>query len=145
MSDLLSIRVGLALALLAAFAAPGARAEEAPTFTPEQLEQIMAPIALYPDALLAQVFMASTYPLEVVEAARWQKANATLKDKALEEAVAKQTWDESVKALTAVPQVLTMMNEKLDWTTKLGDVFLAKQEEVLKTVQSLRLKAEQAG
>ena len=117
----------------------------APAGSQQELDELLAPIALYPDALLAQVFMASTYPLEVVEAARWQKANATLKDKALEEAVAKQTWDESVKALTTVPQVLTMMNEKLDWTTKLGDVFLAKQEEVLKTVQTLRVKAEQAG
>src|SRR3954468_9516932 len=115
------------------------------TFSQKDLDELLAPVALYPDALLAQVLMASTYPLEVVEAARWQKQNASLKDKALEEAVAKQTWDESVKALTTVPQVLTMMNEKLDWTTKLGDVFLAKQEEVLKTVQTLRVKAEQAG
>jgi len=126
--------------------APQAAAKSsAPPGSQQELDELLAPIALYPDALLAQVFMASTYPLEVVEAARWQKANATLKDKALEDAVAKQTWDESVKALTTVPQVLTMMNEKLDWTTKLGDVFLAKQEEVLKTVQTLRVKAEQAG
>jgi len=89
--------------------------------------------------------MASTYPLEVVEAARWQKANSTLKDKALEDALEKQSWDPSVKSLATVPQVLTMMNEKLDWTTKLGDAFLASQEDVLKTVQSLRKKAEDAG
>jgi hypothetical protein len=115
------------------------------TFTQQDLDELLAPVALYPDALLAQVLMASTYPLEVVEAARWQKQNSTLKDKALEEAVKKQTWDESVKALTAVPQVLTMMNEKLDWTTKLGDAFLAEQEKVLKTAQSLRKKADEAG
>ena len=114
-------------------------------FTQQDLDELLAPVALYPDALLAQVLMASTYPLEVVEAARWQKQNSTLKDKALEEAVKKQTWDESVKALTAVPQVLTMMNEKLDWTTKLGDAFLAEQEKVLKTAQSLRKKADEAG
>ena len=114
-------------------------------FTQKDLDELMAPIALYPDALLSQVLMASTYPLEVVEAARWQKQNASLKDKALEEAVAKQGWDESVKALTVVPQVLTMMNEKLDWTTKLGDAFLAQQEDVLKTAQNLRKKAEEAG
>src|SRR5688572_2832947 len=114
------------------------------TFSQQDLDELLAPIALYPDALLAQVFMASTYPLEVVEAARWQKANATLKDKALEEAVAKQTWDESVKALTAVPQVLTMMNEKLDWTTKLGDAFLEQQETMLKSVQAMRKKADEA-
>jgi hypothetical protein len=115
------------------------------TFSQQDLDELLAPIALYPDALLAQVLMASTYPLEVVEAARWQKQNASLKDKALEEALKKQTWDESVKALTTVPQVLTMMNEKLDWTTKLGDAFLAQQENVLKTAQSLRKKAEEAG
>jgi uncharacterized membrane protein YgcG len=115
------------------------------TFSQQDLDEILAPIALYPDALLAQVFMASTYPLEIVEAARWQKANASLKDKALEDALAKQAWDPSVKSLTAVPQVLTMMNEKLSWTTKLGDAFLAQQEEMLKTVQTLRGKAETAG
>jgi uncharacterized membrane protein YgcG len=135
-------------------AQPGAPAAAAPaaqkpasgkTFSQQDMDEILAPIALYPDALLAQVFMASTYPLEVVEAARWQKANSTLKDKALEDALQKQTWDPSVKALTAVPQVLTMMNEKLDWTTKVGDAFLAQQEDLLKTVQMLRKKAETAG
>jgi len=114
-------------------------------FTQQDFDELLAPIALYPDALLAQILMASTYPLEVVEAARWQKANSTLKDKALEEALKKQTWDDSVKALAAVPQVLTMMNEKLDWTTKLGDAFLADQEKVLKTAQALRKKADEAG
>ena len=119
--------------------------QQAKTFSQQDMDELMAPIALYPDALLSQVLMASTYPLEVVEAARWQKANASLKDKALEDAVAKQSWDESVKALTTVPQVLTMMNEKLDWTTKLGDAFLADQEGMLKTAQKLRVKAEEAG
>jgi hypothetical protein len=115
------------------------------TFSQQDLDELLAPVALYPDALLAQVLMASTYPIEVVEAARWQKANAALKDKALEDALQKQTWDPSVKALTAVPQVLAMMNEKLDWTTKLGDAFLAQQEEMLKTTQALRKKADEAG
>src|SRR6185436_16302567 len=81
----------------------------------------------------------------IVEAARWQKANSTLKDKELEAALEKQTWDPAVKALTVVPQVLTMMNEKLDWTTKLGDAFLSNQEDMLKTVQALRKKADAAG
>ena len=125
--------------------ASGKPATSGKTFTQQDLDELLAPVALYPDALLAQVLMASTYPIEVVEAARWQKQNAALKDKALEEALKKQTWDESVKALTAVPQVLTMMNEKLDWTTKLGDAFLAEQEKVLKTAQSLRKKADEAG
>jgi uncharacterized membrane protein YgcG len=115
------------------------------TFSQQDLDELMAPIALYPDALLAQVLMASTYPLEIVEAARWQKANSTLKEKALEDALQKQSWDPAVKSLTAVPQVLTMMNEKLDWTTKLGDAFLAQQADVLKTAQSLRKKADEAG
>jgi len=118
---------------------------QAKTFSQKDLDELMAPVALYPDALLSQVLMASTYPLEVVEAARWQKQNASLKDKALEDALEKQSWDPSVKALAAVPQVLTMMNEKLDWTTKLGDAFLAQQEDVLKTAQSLRKKADEAG
>src|SRR5438045_3791297 len=92
-----------------------APASEAPkpsgkTFTQQDFDELLAPIALYPDALLAQVFMASTYPLEIVEAARWQKANPSLKDKELEAALEKQSWDPSVKALTVVPQVLTMMN-----------------------------------
>ena len=128
-----------------AAAAPTAQAPAGKTFSQQQLDELLAPIALYPDALLAQILMAATYPLEVVEAARWQKANPTLKDKALEEALEKQAWDPSVKSLTAVPQVLTMMNEKLDWTTKLGDAFLAQQEDVLKTAQTLRAKADQAG
>jgi hypothetical protein len=89
--------------------------------------------------------MASTYPLEVVEAARWAKANPGLKDKALQDALEKQAWDPSVKALTAVPKVLEQMNEKLDWTQKLGDAFLADQKEIMVTVQQLRAKAASNG
>src|SRR5262245_26858350 len=87
---------------------PAARAQDgqAKAFSKEELEQIVAPIALYPDALVAQILMASTYPLEVVEAARWIKSNPSLKDKALEDALQKQSWDPSVKSLTAFPQVL---------------------------------------
>src|SRR4051812_31061765 len=85
-------------------------------FKTEEIEQIVAPIALYPDSLLAQVFMASTYPLEVVEAARWSKENSSVKGKALDAAMEKQSWDASVKSLTAFPPVLEMMNEKLAWT-----------------------------
>ncbi len=135
---------GTAPAQKQASAAP-AQPASGKTFSQQNLDELLAPIALYPDALLSQVLMASTYPLEVVEAARWQKANASLKDKALEDALQQQSWDPSVKSLTAVPQVLTMMNEKLDWTTKLGDAFLAQQEDVLKTAQALRGKAQQAG
>ncbi|WP_083518496.1 DUF3300 domain-containing protein [Dechloromonas denitrificans] len=110
-----------------------------------QLEQLLAPVALYPDALLAQILMASTYPLEVVEAARWSKANPEVKDKALEDAMQKQAWDPSVKSLTAFPQVLQMMNEKLSWTQQLGDAFLADQQRVMKSVQKLRKAANDQG
>jgi len=127
---------------------PAPQAAAAPagkSFSQEELDQLLAPIALYPDALLAQVLMASTYPLEVVEAARWVKANPSLKDKALEDALQQQSWDPSVKSLAVFPQVLAMMNEKLDWTQKLGDAFLAQQAEVLATAQSLRKKAQAQG
>lgn len=115
------------------------------SFSQQELDQLLAPIALYPDALLAQIFMASTYPLEVVEAARWVKANPKLTGKALEDAMANQSWDPAVKSLTAVPQVLQQMNEKLDWTQKLGDAFLAQQQDVMDTVQVLRGKASANG
>src|SRR5688572_25933254 len=116
-----------------------------PPFKKEELEQILAPIALYPDALLAQIFTASTYPLEVVEAARWSKEHPDVKGDAVADAVKDQTWDPSVKSLVAFPQVLTMMNEKIDWTQKLGDAFLAQQKEVMQTVQVLRNKAKSTG
>lgn len=128
-------------------AVPGAAAV-APakkTFSQQELDQLAAPIALYPDALLAQIFMASTYPLEVVQAARWVKANPKVTGKALEDAMAKQSWDPAVKSLTSVPQVLQQMNEKLDWTQKLGDAFLAQQGDLMDTVQSLRAKADANG
>ncbi len=110
-----------------------------------QIEQLVASIALYPDDLVSQILMASTYPLEVVEAARWVKKNLGLTGKALEDALAKQTWDPSVKALAALPEVLEMMNDRLSWTQQLGDAFLAQQKEVLAAVQSLRAKAEAEG
>jgi Protein of unknown function (DUF3300) len=114
-------------------------------FKPEELEQLVAPIALYPDSLLAQVLMASTYPLEIVSAARWVKANPKLKDQALEDALQTQPWDPSVKSLTVFPEVLTMMNEKLDWTQKLGDAFLAQQIDAMNAIQRLRSKAQAQG
>ena len=116
-----------------------------PPFKKEELEQILAPIALYPDALLAQIFMASTYPLEIVEAARWSKEHPDVKGDAVAGAVQSQSWDASVKSLVAFPDVLTMMNEKIDWTQKLGDAFLAQQKEVMQTTQVLRQKAKEAG
>lgn len=132
--------------LLAEDAAPPQTAEAQPQLLDAaQLDQLVAPIALYPDTLLAQVLMASTYPLEVVQAARWQAANKTLKGNKLEEAAAKQDWDSSVKALVAAPNVLTVMNDKLDWTTALGDAVLAQQADVMDAVQRLRAKAQANG
>ena len=96
-------------------ASPAPAAADAP-LRQEELEQLLAPIALYPDALLAQVLMASTYPLEIVQAARWLKDNPKVTGKALEDAMLKQRWDPSVKSLTAMPQVLQMMDTKIDWT-----------------------------
>ncbi len=115
------------------------------TFKQEELDQLLAPIALYPDSLLAQILMASTYPLEVVQAGRWIKANQTLKGDALTAALEKENWDPSVKSLVNFPQVLDQMNEKLDWTQKLGDAFLVQQKDVMDTVQKLREKAEAQG
>jgi hypothetical protein len=133
-----------ALAILVTLSLP-LRAQEAATFKKEELEQIVAPIALYPDPLVAQVLMASTYPLEVVEAARWSKANPGLKDKALQDALEKLSWDPSVKSLTVFPQILQMLNEKLDMTQKLGDAFLAQPKDVMDAVQRLRSRAQAAG
>ncbi len=108
----------------------------------EQLDQLLAPIALYPDNLLAQTLMASTYPLEVVEASRWADENKNLKGDQLKTAVDKQTWDDSVKSLVATPSVLSMMSTKLSWTQKLGDAVLAQQPDVMDSVQRLRTRAQ---
>ena len=115
------------------------------TLSQGELDALVAPIALYPDALLAQVLMAATYPLEVVQADRFAKANASLKGDKLDEALTKQDWDASVKALVPTPTVLAMMSEDLDWTQKLGDAVLAQQPDVMDAIQRLRAKAEANG
>jgi Protein of unknown function (DUF3300)/Chaperone of endosialidase len=109
----------------------------------EELDQLVAPIALYPDALLAEVLMASTYPLEVVQADRWVRENKNLKGDALKAATDKQDWDDSLKSLVATPSVLAMMNTKLDWTQKLGDAVLAQQPDVMDAIQRLRARAQE--
>jgi len=147
------ITVALLVGLMPAWAqqppppatASASAAAPAASVSQEELDKLLAPIALYPDALVAQVLMASTFPLEIVEAARWSKANPSVKDKALEDAMQKQAWDPAVKSLTSVPQVLQQMNDKLDWTQKLGKAFVDQQEDVMKTVQGLRAKANAAG
>lgn len=115
------------------------------TLNQAQLEQLLAPIALYPDALLAQILMAATYPIEVVQAAQWRKSNPAPQGKALEDALVAQHWDASVKSLTAFPPVLEMMNERIAWTQQLGDTLLSDQKRLLEAVQSLRRKANAQG
>ncbi|MBH5397765.1 DUF3300 domain-containing protein [Bradyrhizobium sp. CNPSo 4010] len=117
---------------------PAATAE---LLKPEQLEALVAPIALYPDELLANVLAASTYPLEVVQADRWLKERKNLRGDALKTEVEKQAWDDSIKALASTADVLTMMSDQLDWTKKLGDAFLAQQPDVMDAIQRLRTKA----
>ena len=127
--------------------AAGARggAAGAPAFNKEQLEQLVAPIALYPDSLLSQVLMAATYPADVAEAAKWSKANKDAKGDAATQAVQNQPWDPSVMSLAAFPQVLQAMGDQPDWVQNLGDAFLASSKDVLDAVQRLRQKAQQAG
>jgi hypothetical protein len=138
----------LAFVLAAILAVPlpvRAQNEQPPPFNAEQLDQLAAPIALYPDPLVAQILMASTYPLEVVQAARFVKQNPNVSGAQLDEALKSQSWDDSVKSLVAFPQVLDMMDSKLDWTQKLGDAFLAQQKDLMDAIQRLRAKAQAAG
>jgi len=109
---------------------------------PRELDQLVAPIALYPDPLLAEVLMASAYPLDVVQAERWLESNKSLKGDQLKAAVDKQPWDDSIKALTATPSVIQMMSSKLDWTQKLGDAVVNQQPDVMDAVQRLRARAQ---
>lgn len=141
-------RLAAVLVAMSAFlaAAPPARAEAAAdAFSTEQLEQMVAPIALYPDALLTQILMASTYPLEIVEAQRWRGKNPKLEGDALDAAMKEFEWDPSVKSLAHLPDVLKRMNDNLDWTQDLGDAFLAQKTELLDTVQRMRGKAKESG
>lgn len=125
--------------------APSAGTAKAAVFTQEQLDQMLAPIALYPDALLAQVLMATTYPGEVAEAVTWSKANSTLKGDEAVKQVAGQTWDPSVQALVAFPQVLVTLGQDPVWVQRLGDAFLAQPDDVMNSVQRLRRQAQAAG
>jgi hypothetical protein len=119
--------------------------QEGPLFRPEEIDQLMAPIALYPDSLLAQILAASTYPLEIVQAARFVEQNKSLKGEKLMQAAKDKDWDPSVKAMLEFPDVLLMMNEKLEWTEKLGDAFLSQQKDVMDSAQRLRQKAQESG
>jgi hypothetical protein len=143
------LRKSLIWVLVGFLALPGAPLSAAESagqgFKPEEIDALVAPIALYPDELLSQIFMASTYPLEIVEASRWAKQNKNLKGDALAQALEKQDWDPSVRSLVNFPDVLSNMSDKLDWTQKLGDAFLSQQKEVMDAVQRLRAKAQAAG
>jgi hypothetical protein len=118
-----------------------------PALAPGQLDQLLAPIALYPDPLVSSILMASTYPLEIVEASRWLQdpANAALKGDDLTAALTQQSWDPSVKSLVPYPEIVQMMDSKLDWTQSLGNAFLAQQGDVMGAVQQLRQQAQQTG
>jgi hypothetical protein len=112
---------------------------------PNQLDDLVAPIALYPDPLISQVLVASTYPLEVVEAYQWLQRNPGLSGPALTQAAEAQNWDPSVQALVMFPDVLKRLNEDVTWTTNLGNAFLAQQADVMSAVQRMRQLAEQNG
>ena len=142
-------RVFLAILVIVIGVASQARAQETASsvFKTEELDQMLAPIALYPDDVLANILMASTYPLEIAQAARWRKepSNSKLKGDALSKALEAKSWDPSVKALAQFPDVLQLMSDELEWTQKLGDAFLAQEDDVFARIQFLRQKADESG
>src|SRR4029077_9162466 len=119
--------------------------QEAANLPPDQLDSLVAPIALYPDPLLAQVLAASTYPLELVQLQQWLTKNKDLKDKALADAVQKQPWDPSIQSMAALPDVVKRLAEEIGWTTDLGNAVLAQQSDVMDAVQRMRAKAKDKG
>ena len=148
LSGLLASPAGAAPARQEAQAAPAAQAEQAPDavkLTADQLESLVAPIALYPDPLLAQCLVASTYPLDIVAAEQWLAKNSTLKGEELTKAAEKQDWDPSVQSLVLLPDALKRLSENIKWTADLGDAFLAQENDVMDAVQALRKKAKDAG
>jgi hypothetical protein len=142
---LLCVNLAVPPGLMAQGTEGEAAKQEGPAFRPEEIDQLVAPIALYPDSLLAQVLTASTYPLEIVQAARFVQQNKELKDEKLIQAAKDKDWDPSVKSMLQFPDVLLMMNEQVEWTEKLGNAFLGQQKEVMSAIQRLRHKAEESG
>jgi hypothetical protein len=150
-----SFAVGLALMVAGSCAVVGAQAPLGPpaplqtapqqVLSPRQLDDLVAPIALYPDPLLGQVLAASTYPLEIVEAEQWLQRNTGLTGTALMDAAKQQNWDPSIQALVAFPEVLARMNQDVRWTTDLGNAFLAQQADVMYAVQRMRASAQARG
>ena len=144
--------IGIVGAALLAFACSlayaqdqAAATDQAPPIPAEQIDSLVAPIALYPDALLAQTLAASTYPLEVMQLDQWMAKNTNLKDKALADAVAKQPWDPSVQSMAAFPDVVKRMAENIQWMTEIGNAFLEQQKDVMDSVQRMRAKAQGTG
>jgi hypothetical protein len=142
-AGLLFVVAGTAPALMAQQQPPSQ--PTTPVFPAAQLDDLVAPIALYPDPLLSQVLVASTYPLEVVEAQQWLQHNSSLTGANLMNAAKQQNWDPSVQALVAFPDVLTKLNQDVRWTTDLGNAFLAQQADVMRSVQHMRALAQANG
>src|SRR3954464_9407025 len=136
------------LRILLLFICVTAMAADAPPETkipPDQLDSLVAPLALYPDPMLAQTLVAATYPLEIVQLQQWLAKNSGLKDKALVDAVAKEPWDPSVQAMAALPTVVKRLADDIQWATDLGNAFLAQQSDVMDAIQRMRKKAKDTG
>ena len=123
----------------------GAAVQDAPQIPADQLDSLVAPIALYPDPLLSQTLVASTYPLEIMQLQQWLERNRSLKDKALMDAASKQPWDASIQAMAALPDVVKRLADDIQWTTDLGNAFLAQQSDVMDAIQRMRQKAQGTG
>ncbi len=141
----LVVMVMIILAPVWAQSQNNSESSSAQNFSKEELAQMLAPIALYPDALLPQMLIAASYPFEVVEADRWLARNPGLADEALDNALSQKDWDVSILSLCHYPKVLTMMSENINWTAKLGDAFVNQQQDVMDTVQELRARASAQG
>lgn len=152
MSSARMIMASMALLVIAMLGIPGGLSAQdfgaqgqPEKFSREELTQMLAPLALYPDSLIAQILMASTYPLEIVEAERWLRQNRELQGESLDKALLLKPWDPSIKSLCHFPDILFAMSEKLDQTRKLGDAFLVQEKEVMEVIQELRGKAQDQG
>lgn len=133
------------MAAFQSFAQPPEDVKDRSPYSQAELDQMLAPIALYPDALLSQLLMAATYPLEIVQAARWSKSHPDLHGEEAVRAVAQFDWDPSVKSLVAFPRLLQQMDERLEWTVRLGNALLGQEYELMRAVQQLRWRAYAAG
>src|SRR4030095_5243121 len=131
--------------LIAPRAVQAAATQETVKVPADQLDSLVAPIALYPDNLLSQTLVASTYPLEIMQLHQWLEKNPGLKDKALVDAVKKQPWDPSIQAMAATPDLVKRLSDDIQWTTDLGNSFLAQQADVMAAIQRMRAKAQDTG